>query len=164
MPRPKIKLPYSQSEKLIQILSFVALLGLTGLTVFSMIYLPARIPTHFGATGQADGWGGKGSLLMLPIMAVILYVAITLLERYPWIYNYAVEITEENAPYQYKLGRQMLEGIKCIIIVIFLYLQWQTEQVARGLSTGLGKWFMPVSMLALFGGLGFSIYKMIKHK
>nr|WP_319489549.1 DUF1648 domain-containing protein [uncultured Caproiciproducens sp.] len=164
MSRPKIELPYSRLEKLIQILSFFSLLVLIGLTVFSMIHLPGRIPTHFGASGRADGWGGKGSLLMLPVMAVILYVAMTILERFPWAYNYAVEITEENAAYQYKLGRQMLEWIKCIIIVIFLYLQWQTEQVARGLSAGLGAWFLPVSMLALFGGLGFGIYKMIKHK
>lgn len=164
MPRPKIKLPYSVNEKLLQILSFVALLGFIVLTIFAMINLPESIPTHFGVDGRADGWGGKGMLLMLPIMAIMLYVAITILERFPWTYNYAVEITEENAAYQYKLGRQALEWIKCIIIMIFFYLQWKTTQVARGLSVGLGIWFLPVSMLALFGGLGFSIYKMVEHK
>lgn len=164
MPRPKIKLPYSQPEKLLQILSLFGVLGLIVLTVFSMINLPESIPTHFGADGRADGWGGKGSLLMLPIMAVILYTALTILERFPWIYNYPGEITEENAEYQYKLGRLALEWIKFIMISIFLYIQWQTAQAARGLSDGLGSWFLPVFLLALFGVTGFMIYKMVKHQ
>jgi len=165
MPRPKIKLPYSWLEKLIQILSFVALLGLIVLTAFSIIHLPERIPTHFNASGLPDGWGGKGALLMLPIIAVILYVAITIIERFSWAYNYAgIEITEKNADYLYRLGRQTLEWVKLIIITDFLYLQWQTTQVARNLSTGLGSWFMPVFLLALFGGIGFSIHKMVRHQ
>ena len=165
MPRPKIKLPYSWLEKLIQILSFVALLGLIVLTAFSIIHLPERIPTHFNASGLPDGWGGKGALLMLPIIAVILYVAITIIERFSWAYNYAgIEINEKNADYLYRLGRQMLEWVKLILITDFLYLQWQTTLVARNLSTGLGSWFMPVFLLALFGGIGFSIHKMVRHQ
>lgn len=59
MPRPKIKLPYSQPEKLLQILSLFAMLGLIVLTVFSMINLPESIPTHFGADGRAGRMGRK---------------------------------------------------------------------------------------------------------
>lgn len=165
MPRPKIKLPYSKPEKLLQILSLISLLLLIVLTVFSMIYLPERIPTHFGAGDHPDGWGGKeGSLLMLPIMSVVLYVGITILERFPWFYNHMVEITEENAAYQYKLGRLTLEWLKFIAIAAFLYIQWQTWQMARGLSVGLGGWFLPVFSIVAFGGLGFSVYKATKHK
>lgn len=164
MLRPKIKLPYSQPEKLLQVLSVVALLGLIILTVFSMINLPESIPTHFGADGRANEWGGKGVLLMLPIISVIFFVVVTILERFPWVYNYAVEITEKNAAYQYKLARLMLEWLKFILILIFLYIQWQFMQVAKGLSGGLGAWFLPVSMIAVFGLLGFFIYKMLKNK
>ena len=164
MPRPKIRLPYSQPEKLLQMLSFVALLGLIVLTVSSMISLPGSIPTHFGADGRADAWGGKGSLLLLPVMAAVFYALFTVLERFPWIFNYPGEITEENAAYQYKLGRLLLEWLKLIIIAIFLYIQWQTTRVARGLSGGLGLWFLPVFLLALFGVMGFIIYKMVKRR
>ena len=164
MPRPKIRPPYSQPEKVLQILSFFALLGLIILTVLAMIRLAAPIPTHFGADGRADGWGGKGSLLMLPIMAAVLYAAMTLLERFPWIYNYPDEITGENAARQYKLGRLLLEWMKFIVIAVFLYLQWQTVRVAEGTSGGLGFWFLPVFLLALFGVTGFLIYKMVKNQ
>lgn len=164
MPSPKIRLPYSTFEKLLQILSLLAVAGLIVLTVFAMTGLLARIPTHFGADGRPDGWGGKDSLLLLPIVAAVLYVPLTILERFPWIYNYAVDITEENAARQYRLGRQMLEWMKLITAAIFFYLQWQTIQAAKGLSEGLGVWFLPVSMFLLFGVMGALIYRMAKCK
>jgi uncharacterized membrane protein len=165
MPRPKIKPPYSWLEKLDQILSVVFLVGLIALTVSSMVSLPDRFPTHFGASGLPDKYGGKDSFLLLPILAVIFYIAFTLLERFPWAFNYAdIEITEENAVYLYKSGRQILEWMKLIIITIFLYLQWQSFQVAKNLSVSLGIWFLPVSLLALFGGLGYNIHKIRKNK
>lgn len=164
MSRPKIRPPYSQPERLMQSLAFVLLLALIILTVISMIKLPERIPSHFGFDGRPDAWGGKASLLLMPVIAVIIYAGTTALERFPWIYNYAVEITEKNAACQYKLGRLTLEWIKLVTIAIFLYLQWLTCQVASGISGGLDSWFMPVSLVCLFGGLGFSIYKMVKNK
>lgn len=164
MARPKIKLQYSQPERFLQILSVAALLVMTALTVYSMIHLPATIPTHFDAAGRADAWGGKGSLLFLPILSFLMYAGMTVLERFPWIYNYAVEITEKNAAAQYKTARLMLEWLKLIVVSIFLYIQWQTAQAAKGLSTGLGTLFLPVSMVVLFGVMGYFIYKMVKLK
>lgn len=162
MSRPKIKLPYSLPEKLLQVLSIASLLGLIILAAFSMSSLPAIIPTHFGVDGRPDGWGGKGTLLMLPILSAVLYVGITILERFPWTYNYPVEITEENAAGQYKLARRMLEWVKTVIIAVFLYLLWQTVQMAKGLSDGMGAWFLPISLIVLFSGIGFGIYKMTR--
>lgn len=159
-----MKPSYSIPEKLLQILSLLALIGLVALTAAAMAGLPGRIPTHFGADGGPDGWGGKGSLFLLPVMAVVLYVPLTILERFPWVGNYPVEITEENAARQYRLARQMMEWMKFIIAGIFLYLQWQTVQVAKGLSGGLGGWFLPVFLISLFGVMGVLIYKMFKAR
>lgn len=164
MPRPKIKLPLSVPEKFLQILSVILLLTMAVLTAFSMVRLPAAIPTHFGAGGHADSWGGKSSLLFVPILSLVLYAGTTVLERFPWICNFPVEITEENAAGQYKLARLLFEWLKLIIISVFLYIQWQTVQTARGLSTGLGWLFLPVSIAALFGIPGYFIYKMVKLK
>ena len=39
--------------------------------------LPDRLPVHWGANGQADGWGGKGfALLGLPIITTVTYLII----------------------------------------------------------------------------------------
>ncbi|MVB12141.1 hypothetical protein CAFE_28730 [Caprobacter fermentans] len=62
MQRPKLKLRYGLLDKLLQFFSFLAVIGLIALTVSALPVLPATIPTHFGANGNPDGWGGKGSL------------------------------------------------------------------------------------------------------
>jgi uncharacterized membrane protein len=37
--------------------------------------VPDRLPVHWNAAGEVDGWGGKGSgLLLLPIISLVAYV------------------------------------------------------------------------------------------
>jgi hypothetical protein len=162
--RPKIKLPYTAPEKLLQAGAALMLLAIIALTISSMTALPARIPTHFGFDGSPDGWGGKDALLLLPILSAVFYAGLTALERVPWVYNYPVEITEENAPGQYRVGRLMIEWMKLVVLAIYSYLQWQTTEGAKGLSHGLGAWFLPAAMVAMFGGMGVMIRKMTKLK
>ena len=162
MARPKIKLPDRWYERLLRAVSAAAVLVLIGLTVYAMIRLPARIPTHFGGDGRADGWGGKGALWLLPTLGLAFFIGLRILEQFPWAYNYPVEITEENAAHQYRLGRFLIEWLNLTLVGTFLYLQWQTYRVAMNQSAGLGMWFLPVSMLAVFGGLGFCIYRMVR--
>lgn len=164
MQRPKIKLPYTAPDKLLQAGAALLLLATVALTVSSMGALPARIPTHFGFDGNPDGWGGKDSLLLLPILSAVFYAGLTALERAPWFCNYPVEITEENAPGQYQAGRLMIEWMKLIVLAIYFYLQWQTIEGAKGLPHGLGAWFLPAAMVAMFGGMGVMIRKMMKLK
>lgn len=164
MKRPKIKMPYTGPEKLLQAGAVFLLLSLVVLTVSAAVSLPARIPTHFGFDGSPDGWGGKESLMLLPVLSVVFYVGLTALERAPWLYNYPVEITEKNAPDQYRLGRRMIEWMKLVILAIYSYLQWQTIEGAKGVSGGLGAWFLPVVLVALFGGMIVMIRKMVKLK
>jgi len=44
--------------------------------------LPDQVPLHFDASGQPDGWGDKNWLLLLPLLAVALYVLLTAAARY----------------------------------------------------------------------------------
>lgn len=164
MKRPKIKMPYTAPEKLLQAGAVFLLLSLIALTVSAEVSLPARIPTHFGFDGNPDGWGGKESLILLPVLSAAFYVGLTALERFPWLYNYPVEITENNASDQYRLGRRLIEWLKLVVLAIFSYLQWQTIEGAKGVSGGLGVWFLPVAMAALFGGIVVMIRKMVKLK
>lgn len=50
------------------------------------------------------------------------------------------------------------------IIAIFLYLEWQSIQIAFGNAKGLGVWVLPVFIIAILGTLGFYMYKMNKLK
>lgn len=109
--------------------------------------LPARVPTHFGADGQADGWGGKGSLLILPAMAALMFAVLTLAARSPAAFNYPFPLTKENAPRQAALASLLLAWLRLALVWLFVGVEWGVVAGARGGSDGLGIWFLPATLL-----------------
>lgn len=162
--RPDRNPEWSLLEKILQPLC--AVLVLANFAVLAAVWgsLPVRIPTHFGASGAADAWGGKGSLLLMPILMAVMAAGLTLLERFPKIFNFPVEINEKNAAVLYRLGRELIVVLKTVVVLIFSYIQFQTVEVARNARIGLGGWFLPVTLLVMFGSIGFYIYLMVRHK
>ncbi|MBA7590349.1 hypothetical protein ES708_32464 [subsurface metagenome] len=118
--------------------------------------LPEQIPKHFGADGQADAWGDKKGLLMLMIHAAFPFILITILNKFPHIFNYLWTITDENAERQYRLVRLLMIELKGIVVWIFAYIIWGTIQTALGNMNGLGKFMIP--MVILFPTAAIAIY------
>ncbi|HEX9059342.1 MAG TPA: DUF1648 domain-containing protein [Clostridia bacterium] len=163
MARPKLRLPLSPVEKVIQVVSATGLAGIIIMLFTSWPSMPDKIPNHFGPSGGVDSWGGKGILFLLPIIMTFMYGLLTIIERIPHLYNYMCEITEENAEFQYRNARMMLTLLKIEIIFLFGYIEWQMMCTGLGKSTGLGIGFLPVYLLILFGTVGFFTYRMAKH-
>lgn len=162
--RPDIKPESSLLEKIVQIICPLLLLFFV-IQLFTVWgTLPQKIPSHFNAAGAVDGWDGKGSLLFLPILGAVFYVSLTVLERFPKIYNFPFNITEENAGCEYQIAREMLVFMKAEILIVFAYIQWAMVEAAKGGNSGLGLWFLPVFLILLFGTSGFEIFRMYKHK
>jgi len=161
--RPKLNIPLSSFELAVQL---VSLLGIVASFVLLLIVwpdIPDKVPTHFGSSGEADAWGGKSTLVWIPMIAVGLYALLTLIEQFPQSYNYLCEITEKNAEFQYRNARMMLECMKLELIYFFGYLEWKTVQVAIGQAEGLGPAFLFVFLIILFGTLGFFLYRMVRY-
>ncbi|MCJ7841041.1 DUF1648 domain-containing protein [Lederbergia sp. NSJ-179] len=70
------------------------------------------MPAHYNAAGVVDRWGSKGKMLIPPIIGIMMWIGMTILERYPHIYNYMVPITKENAPAQFVNARLMINVLK----------------------------------------------------
>src|SRR6218665_387519 len=100
---PKIAIPLTVSDKIIEITGLVVLVAFWCFTLFHYNQLPEIIPTHFTSNGEVDGYGGKWTIILSPIIATILYLGITLASRFPHKLNYAVEITPGNAQKQYTI-------------------------------------------------------------
>jgi len=113
--------------------------------------LPDKVPTHFNFAGTADQWGSKYSLLLLVGVTFVLYVGLSILSRFPHIYNYAFAITEENRQRQYLLARQMVTALKAELISVFVFITWLTINMARGNAGDLTGWFTPVFLVVVFG-------------
>ncbi len=149
MARPTLRLPWTAGEKALEVVALAGVAGVLGLAVVGWRSPHGLVPTHFGIAGRADAWGGRWSLLVLPAIALVMYVALTLLARVPHQLNYLVQITERNAAAQYRNARSLLLWTKAELAWLFAYLSWQTVGATDARSATLGSAFLPVVLLAL---------------
>lgn len=149
VPDQKPSIPLSQMELFLEIAAAMGILFSLTILIRSWNMLPDIVPTHFGISGTPDAWGGKNSLLLLPAVSGGLYLLLTILGRFPGIYNYPVTITETNYLIQYYLARSLLAWIKTEIIWMFVWLNWLTIQTALGNQAGLGWAAMPVILIVI---------------
>lgn len=147
--RPKLKIEPTPTDKVVEFAAAVGLGFAIASAAFYYPMLPKTIPTHFGVSGAVDGWGPKSTLLMLPVIALIMYILFSVVCRFPHTFNYPVPITDENAERQYRIGLSAIRWLKMEIIWMFAYLNWQTIQVTLGKAKGLGLTFTFVPLGAI---------------
>jgi len=148
--RPKIKLELTGTDKIIELFGWFSVLVIWVYTMVNFSKLPDTIPTHFNAMGEADDFGGKASILALPIIATIVFVGISILSRFPHIFNYPINITKENAQRQYTIATRLMRYVNLIVVLIIGYITFTSIQSAKGQTGGLGAWFLPVSLGVVF--------------
>ena len=162
--RPKIRPVLTFSDHLAEAFSILVLVAMWAFFVYAFTLLPDTIPIHFDFKGNPDRYGGKATLIFLPILTTILYLGLTVINRYPHIFNYPVKITEENALKQYTYATRMIRMLKLIIILMFSVIVFYTYRSATGSSTGLGYWFIPIFLGAVYLPLIFYLFSSFKSK
>ena len=164
MTRPRIKIELTATDKAVELFGWFALLAIWVLTITSYSNLPDTIPTHYNGMGNADGFGSKTNILILPLIASILFVGMTILNKFPYLFNYPAKITVENALRQYTNATRMLRYMKLILVNLFGLIAYKTIQGANGQSFGLGVWFLPLTMGLIFIPLTYFITKLFRTK
>jgi len=162
--RPKINAEWSFTEKILQLVSILILAGNLVLLITAWGKLPSTVPTHFGFFGAPDGYGEKSRLLMLPILAAGFYLLFTIIERFPWVCNFPIEITGQNAKYEYQTMREMLVCAKAELLAVFTYILLGQIKTAEGAWHGLGGWFLTAFLAVLALTLAYYIIRMLRHK
>jgi hypothetical protein len=107
--------------------------------------LPERIPVHFGVTGEADRGGGRWMIFALPLVGVVV-IALNY-----WLFEYLSPGSPRPIP---PVMRTPLHLLLLALSVIFTYITWRMSEVAFGRARGLGGWFLPVALIAVFGVCG----------
>ena len=162
--RPKITLIPTTADKLVDLLGWIILLALWALTITHYSTLPDTIPTHFNGAGEADGFGSKASIIGLPFIATLLFILLTILNRYPHIFNYPSPVTQDNALRLYTLATRMLRYLKLVLLVVFGGIGFMTVQHATGKAAGLGVWFLPLTLVLTFLPLIYFVVKSVQKK
>ncbi|MEC0232134.1 DUF1648 domain-containing protein [Paenibacillus alba] len=158
--RPILQIPKSKLEIVHDVISVCFIILTFAYVVWAWSNLPERFPTHFDLTGKPNGWGGKGSLIFLPILSLVIYAGLTWLRRIPHQFNYLKEITPANAQEQYVIAIRMISWLKVLILLLFAYIEWMIVHSASGHEPSLG--LLPVFLLALFGIIAFYIVKSVR--
>ena len=143
-------------------LNLLSLLGIAAnFGVLPMCWndLPERVPIHFGVTGVADGWGPKQHMLLLPLMALAIYIIVTIAVHFGAAGNSLITITPENAERQKEVTLMLTSWIKGEILWLFVFIQWQSIQVAMGRADGLGGQFLLATLLVILGNVGYYVWR-----
>jgi len=127
------------------------LAGITWSALHGAAALPQRIPTHFDASGQPNGWGSPAALWLLPGIGWALYLLITLVSMFPAAFNFPVRVSAANRAQLEALTQRMLAWVKLELACLFLYIQFSILESVRQGQSRLNPWFMPVFMAAVFG-------------
>jgi uncharacterized membrane protein len=162
--RPRIDIPRTRLDHALQVISALCVLGFSGFGVYVWPSVPAMVPRHFGFDGTPDAWGERGGMLVLPIVGLVMYVSLSVLERFPHIYNYPVAVTNQNARELYTLGRRWLSVTKTILTASLGFAFYATVQTARGELRGLSQWYLPVLLLTLSAVTGIVLVRMWRAK
>lgn len=161
--RPKIHIAKTKTEWAADLAGYFALVVMIGLLLLNWGKLPAEVPAHFGATGEVDRWGSKLELLILPIIAIALYIFLAIFEKFPETHNYPARFNENNARAFYLNSRQLMNYSKNIINILFAYSVFITISISLEEDTKLG-WPFYVILASLFIIMIFKIIKAFKIK
>jgi hypothetical protein len=68
-------------------------------------------------------------------------------EKYPETNNYPERINESNVKEFYLNSRKMINIIKNLSLILFALILFESVSIALGWGNGLGKWFLPLTIL-----------------
>lgn len=110
--------------------------------------LPDKVPMHYNAAGEIDGYGGKWTVWITPVSMLLMHQFLNLVERHPDWWNTSVSITRGNCEKVYGTLKNMIVSLKFIVLLIFGYMSIQT-----GTGENIGSWFLPAALILTFGSV-----------
>ena len=111
--------PPSLYQRIAGILAPVLLLGSIAYILILWHKLPEQIPTHYNFAGEIDGYGGRGTLLLMPIIGLVMDLSLALVCRFPQSWNTGVRVTVLNRTRVYRLVRDLMADLRLSMAVLF---------------------------------------------
>lgn len=140
-------------EKVLGVASLVLLIVSFLVLAIMWSRLPQELPTHYDLYGQPDKYGDKANLLLLPCLALAVYLVVSLCQRMgPKAWNIPFRVPDEKKEEVYPILYTVLALLKieCVAITLLLNL-------ATIFSFALPSW-SSATILLLFATLGLGLY------
>lgn len=150
------KTTFSKITNLISLLSFV---GIVLYVIITWKNIPDMIPGHYNIAGEIDKYSSKNSIWILIVVQILLFTMMSVLERFPNIWNTGVQITEENVERVYTNLRNMQTYLKMMIMIYFSYMTLQSIAGERLNSISVFTF-----LILIFGGMAIFLIKIFKNR
>jgi hypothetical protein len=121
----------------ISLTTLAILLWITYAALYGPHPLTGPIPAHFDLAGRPNAYGPLWTLLILPCVAIVLYLLITAVSRNAAVFNYPVRVTRQNQARLQHLALSMIAFIKAETVTLFALIQFLTIESARQLHSVL---------------------------
>lgn len=158
------KMKFSSFHWTLEIISILVILSVSAYIVINWSIIPKTIPVHFNLKGEPDNYGGKWTLILLPSLFLVIYSSMSLIGRYPHIYNYPFKLTVNNYKEQFRLASLLIFYLKIEITLLLSYLTFKTVRVALGFEDKLDAWSPVVFILVILFSVIFYFYRAYKAK
>ena len=142
--RPRIKVPFETVDIIIEFISITLLVLMWFYCIVNYMELPDTIATHFNGAGEPDDYGSKQTVWIIPIIATVMYIGLFILNKYPHMHNYMINITEENALKNYRFSTRIVRVVNFLCVLLLTYITYVIIESAFGKQFNLGTWFVPV--------------------
>lgn len=126
-------------------------------TIFFWNQIPDQIPGHYDGAGNIDRWGDKAELWTTPVISLILYAGISVLEKFPGVWNTGVKVTPENQDRVYSTLQNMISTVKLVMLSNFTCLT-----AFSAFAMPLPVWFLPVTLLLTFGAIAVFLIRLYR--
>lgn len=104
-------------RKILNIIGWLSLFAMVVYVILIWNTLPHQIPSHYNFQGEIDQYGGKATILIMPITMTLLFLLLVVVERFPNSWNIPVEICEDNKERVYESMRLMLVGMRAMFMI-----------------------------------------------
>jgi hypothetical protein len=156
--RPRLVLKLSPIDKVLEVLSIAGLFFMWVYVLFEYQHLPAIIPIHFDLKGNIDNYGSRWTIFLLPAIISIVVAGLTILTKYPHVFNYTRKITAGNAMVEYTGATRTIRIIKLVIVLFLNMIVYEVVQSARTGHSTLPAWTIIAFMIAMISPVIVSLY------
>ncbi len=160
--KPKLKIKLSITDKVIEIIGWLFIVIIWTLVMKSYYLLPNTIPIHYNGIGKTDGFGNKSTIFILPVIATIVFIGLSILNQFPHVFNYPTPVTSFNAMKLYTDATKMIRFLKLNIVLVFGIIIFKTIKNAYGQTDGFGIWFLPIILGLIYIPILYFLIKMSK--
>ena len=123
----------------------------------------SEVPVHVDFTGAVDRTGKASDLIALPLMALLMFVVITLAEKFPKLINAPKKLSERGKEYVAANGWKVMRELKFCAMALMLYITYWIYAIAAGKVEEMPIWGFTVFIAAMIAVTVRFYYKLYNY-